>query len=183
MKKALFSVSLMLLALVSIQGCDAISSATSKDFTINIVRDLDAGGTSTTLAKTDTADLTQISSDFAQYKDHVTSLTVDSAWYQITQSPTPSDLILQNGTYSIAAPDGTQTTLFSTVTNVNLISKSMESGETALTVNPDAATKFASLLKNSPNKALIILNGLVNRPNFYFKIKLHIRMKMTANVL
>src|SRR5439155_17155152 len=119
MKKALSYSSLVLLAVLSVHGCKAISDATtvSKDFSIDIVRDLGAGGPNTTLSKTDTADLTQISSDFAQYKDNVTAMTVDSAWYEINPipAPTPAGLILKTGSYSVAAPDGTGITLLSSI--------------------------------------------------------------------
>jgi len=182
MKKALFFSSLMLLALFSIQGCDAISSATSKDFVLNVVLPLDAGGTSTTITKVDTADLAALSPDFAQYKDHVTSLSVDSAWWEVTSAPTPSDLVLVDGKYSIQAADGSGSpTLFAEVMNANLMSAA-SMGKMPLDVKPGAGQKFADLLKNSPNKALIILNETLNKTGMY-SIKLYFKMKMTASVL
>jgi hypothetical protein len=182
MKKALFFSSLMLLALISIQGCDAISSATSKDFVLNVVLPLDAGGTSTTITKVDTADLAALSTDFSQYKDHVTALSVDSAWWEVTSAPTPSDLVLVNGKYSIQAADGSGTpTLFAEVTNTNLMAAA-SMGKMPLDVKPGAGQKFADLLKNSPNKALVILNETLNKTGAY-SIKLYFKMKMTASVL
>src|SRR2546425_7982568 len=113
--KTLFAI--LFVMLVSMQGCNAISNLTtiSKDFSIDVTNDFVAAGTTTTLHQTDTLDLTKASSDFDKYKDNVSNLTVDSAWFTITEQPNPTTLVLTGGTYNVSALDLSGTTLFASI--------------------------------------------------------------------
>jgi hypothetical protein len=179
MKKALFFSSLMLLALLSIQGCDAISSATSKDFPLMVTLPLDAGGPGgVMITKGDTVDLAALSDDFEKYKDHVNSLTIDSAWWEVESAS--SGLILNDGKYSFADINNGSLTKFSEVKDVNL-SQVAGTGKMPLTFEKSVGQQFADLLKKD-GKAVIILNETLNQQGTY-SIKLIFKMTMNAGVL
>ncbi|GEM_PF-4081148 len=182
MKYTKYLLASALVVLLAGSGCNQLSQLTSRNFTLDVRKTYLAAATSTSVTMTDTIDLTKESSDFAQYKGNITNLVVDSAWYEIMSQPTPSTLVINNATYTASAVDGSNPSLFASVSNVNATSNFNMAMEVPMTVNAAGGTALVSLLKNSPYTAALRLNGTTNTAPFAFTVQLHIRFTMTASL-
>lgn len=168
---------LLLILAVAISSCQnfptvKVDTEFEETFVIN--------NTAATFGETVIIDATE-DSDFDKYKRKLNKIEVERVTYTITSFNGPANQILQSGTLDVADVDGNGRTTILNFSNLNLATAAGQ--ETDIQGSVAGLTRLQDLIKNDPNRAMIIYSGSVNQGPIRMSVKLTFYSKLTARVI
>lgn len=161
-------------------GCDDLSTV-DFDFNIATEHDLTVHGTTTSLSMSESVDLKE-NDKFLDNKDKIKNAAVDSVQYRIdgfVGSPTA----VINGSLEVAESMTAPRSLIYTISGWNISAEQTRTANNnwvTIPINDAGKEKLASLIKNDPHTATLILTGSTSEVPVDFNVRFKIHWKMTA---
>jgi hypothetical protein len=177
MKKGII-LSILVLVWLSINtGCSKLD--VTKDIDLEV--EFTANSESADYGSVTLFDVDSASTTIADYANKITKIEITDATIWLTYfGGTPGQKIVTE-TLSVANENGGGEVIVGTITNQDLAS--LVNNPIPLTLNQAGIDRFATLIKDSPHKALIKNVGTADSEPINFTAKCKFTVKMTANPL
>jgi hypothetical protein len=186
MKKTLSLALSLLVAAFMFSSCDDLTTI-EIPFGITTTHELKVNGTEPALFISQSIDLTE-NADFNKHKSSIKEVGIDSVAIQITDHIGSANQTLSGAVQVGAVSESTLTQLFAITTPLNIAAIQAETaGDHWKTMPTDEAgrAKLASLIKNDPHTAKIVLAGMTNEVPAKFNVhfKIYWAMKATEELI
>ena len=177
MKKGIIFSIFVLLSLTINTGCNKLDVTKDIEFEVEFT------------ANSETADFNDVvildavsaSSIINDYADKITKIEVTEATVELTYFGGTNGQKIVTETLSVADENGNGEEVITVITDQDL--QSLVGNPMPLTLNQAGVDRLATLIKDSPHKALIKNYGTADSAPINFSSKVKIKVKMTANPL
>ena len=168
---------LTLICALMLFGFIFIGCTVDKDFSFELEKEFEVDHSSTTYSDSSDIDVTEESSDFEDYKDDISKISLEEASYTITYFHGTATQTILTSQLQVGEVTGGAPTLLANVDNVNLMS--VAAITQTITTNEDGKTKLRNLILNSPYTVRFYYNCTANEAPLDFKVRFNLKFKAT----
>jgi hypothetical protein len=177
MKKDFFLLVILSLALSANIGCSKLDITEEIEFEIDFV----ANSSTASYSDQELLDAASSSSVIADYANKIEKIEVLEVTVWLTSFNGPQGQKIVTNTLTVADESGSGEEVIGTVADLAL--EPLMNNPIPLTLNQTGVDRLASLIKNSPHKALLTNTGSADSAPIDFNSTIKIKVKMTANPL